>query len=238
MEWIQIAAEDGTFGAHVARPASAAPSAPAVIVVQEIFGVNADLRATCGELAGQGFVALAPDLFWRTQPRIEMNRLDEEEWKRGFALYQAFDIDRGVRDIAATIAAARELPGTSGRAGVTGYCLGGLLSFLTAARHTVDAAVAYYGGGTDRYVEEGRNLTSPTLLHLAGEDEYIPAQARLRIVSALADNPLVEIHTYPGCNHAFARHRGAHYNVDAAALANARTAAFFSRTLLAPTAAQ
>ena len=234
MEWIQIDAEDGTFGARVARPTPSVDLAPVVVVIQEIFGVNADLRATCRELSGQGFVAIAPDLFWRAQPRIEMNKLDEEDWKRGFALYQAFDIDRGVRDIAATIRAARDLTDASGRVGVTGYCLGGLLSFLTATRHTIDAAVAYYGGGTDRYVTEGVNLASPTLLHLAEDDEYIPAPARLRIVSALADNPLVEIHTYPGCNHAFARHKGAHYNADAAALANARTAALFARTLLVP----
>jgi carboxymethylenebutenolidase len=235
MEWIQIDAEDGTFGAGVERPVPAAGVAPVVVVVQEIFGVNADLRATCRELSGQGFIAIAPDLFWRTQPRIEMNKLDEEDWKRGFALYQAFDIDRGVRDIAATIGAARDLTGTSDRVGVTGYCLGGLLSFLTATRHVVDAAVAYYGGGTDKYVAEGVHLTSPTLLHLAEDDEYIPLQAQLRIASVLADNPLVEIHTYAGCNHAFARHQGAHYNAEAAALANARTAALFARTLLVPT---
>jgi carboxymethylenebutenolidase len=227
-EWIDIQAEDGTFGAYVARPAKAGP---AVLVIQEIFGVNADLRATCSELAAHGFVAISPDLFWRAAPRIDMNKLDEQEWKRGFELYQSFDFDRGVRDIGATIAATRKLDGTSGKVGVTGFCLGGLLTFLTATRQNVDAAVSYYGGGTEQHVAEGRNLKTPIMLHLAGDDEYMSKEAQAKIKEALGRNPLVEIHVYPGCKHAFARHRGAHYDAAAASLANSRTQAFFERHL-------
>jgi carboxymethylenebutenolidase len=228
-EWIDVNAEDGSFGAYVARPTVA--KAPAVVVIQEIFGVNADLRATCDELAAGGFVAVSPDLFWRVAPRIDMNKLDEGEWKRAFELYQSFDFDRGVRDIAATVAAARTMAGTSGKVGVMGFCMGGLLTFLTATRHTVDAAVGYYGGGTDQHVDEGKNLKSPLLLHLAEADEFIAAEAQARIKASLAKNPLVEIHTYPGCNHAFARHNGVHYNAQAAEKANRLTRAFFDRNL-------
>jgi carboxymethylenebutenolidase len=228
-EWLDIKAEDGQFGAYVARPAVA--KAPAVVVIQEIFGVNADLRATCAELAANGFVAVSPDLFWRSAPRIDMNKLDDADWKRGFGLYQSFDFNRGVRDIAATIAAARVLNGTSGKVGVTGFCMGGLLTFLAAARHDVDAAVSYYGGGTDQHVEEGKNLKSPTMLHLAEEDEYIGMDAQAKIKAVLGKNPLVEIHSYPGCQHAFARHNGVHYNAEAARLANGRTKAWFERNL-------
>jgi len=227
-EWIDIQAEDGTFGAYVARPAEAGP---AVLVIQEIFGVNADLRATCGELAAQGFVAISSDLFWRAAPRIDMNKLDEQEWKRGFELYQSFDFDRGERDIGATVAAARKLNGTSGKVGVMGFCLGGLLTFLTAARHNVDAAVSYYGGGTEQRVAEGENFKTPVMLHLAGEDEYMSKEAQAKIKEALGHNPLVEIHQYAGCNHAFARHKGAHYDAAAAALANSRTQAFLEQHL-------
>jgi carboxymethylenebutenolidase len=230
-EWIQVKAEDGSLGAYVARPTVA--KAPAVVVIQEIFGVNADLRATCDELASRGFVALSPDLFWRAAPRIDMNKLDEADWKRGFELYQSFDFDRGVRDIAATVAAARTLSGTSGKVGVMGFCMGGLLAFLTAARQNVDAAVEYYGGGTDQYVGEGKNLKSPLMVHLAEEDEFISKEAQAKIKSALAHNPLVEIHSYPGCNHAFARHKGVHYDAQAASRANGLTRAFFERNLRA-----
>jgi carboxymethylenebutenolidase len=228
-EWIDIKGEDGTFGAHVARPHGG--TGPVIVVIQEIFGVNADLRATCAELAALGYVALSPDLFWRVEHRIDMNTLDEKEWKRAFELYQAFDMDRGVQDIAAALAAARTLPGTTGKAGVLGFCMGGLLSFLTAARHDVDAAVAYYGGGIQDHTDEGKNLKTPTMLHLAEEDEFISKEAQAKIKAGLGGNPLVEIFSYPGCNHAFARHKGAHYNAAAAKLANGRTHEFFDRNL-------
>jgi carboxymethylenebutenolidase len=228
-EWIQVKAEDGSLGAYVARPA--AVKASAVVVIQEIFGVNADLRATCDELAAGGLLAISPDLFWRAAPRIDMNKLDEGEWKKAFELYQSFDFDRGVRDIAATVAAARTLDGTSGKVGVMGFCMGGLLTFLTATRHNVDAAVEYYGGGTEQYVGEGKNLKSPLMLHLAEEDEFISKEAQAKIKSGLAQSPLVEIHSYPGCNHAFARHKGVHYDAQAANRANALTRAFFDRNL-------
>ena len=228
-EWVDIKAEDGTFGAYVARPQAA--RAPAVVVIQEIFGVNADLRATCDELAAKGFVAISPDLFWRVEPRIDMNKLDEKEWKRASELYSSFNFDRGVRDIGATVAKARVLDGTSGKVGVIGFCMGGLLTFLTAARDKVDAAVGYYGGGTDQYVGEGKSLKSPTLLHLAEEDEYISKEAQAKIKAGLRDNSLVQIYSYPGCNHAFARHKGAHYNAASAELANSRTSDFLNRNL-------
>jgi carboxymethylenebutenolidase len=189
-EWMQVKAEDGSFGAYVARPALA--KAPAVVVIQEIFGVNADLRATCDELAAVGFVAISPDLFWRAAPRIDMNKLDEGEWKKAFELYQSFDFDRGVCDIAATVAAARGLQGASGKVGVMGFCMGGLLTFLTATRHNVDAAVEYYGGGTDQYVGEGKNLKSPLVVHLAEEDEFISKEAQAKIKSGLAQNRFVD----------------------------------------------
>jgi carboxymethylenebutenolidase len=228
-EWLKVKAEDGHFDAYVARPEAA--TAPAVVVIQEIFGVNADLRATCHELAAKGFVAVSPDLFWRSAPRIDMNTLDDAEWKKGFALYQSFDFDRGVRDIAATLAAARVLNGVSGKVGVMGFCMGGLLTFLTAARQSVNAAVSYYGGGIEGYVAEGSKLKSPTMLHLAEEDEYMSKDAQAKIKSALGGNPLVVIHSYPGCSHAFARHKGAHYDAAAAKLANSRTQAFFEKNL-------
>jgi carboxymethylenebutenolidase len=226
---ITITTPDGNFSAYLACPTAAI--APAVVVNQEIFGINADMRETCQELAAQGFIAICPDLFWRQEPGVELSHLSD--WPRALALYQAFDRAKGVADIAATLHAARSLPGASGKVGVMGYCLGGLMTFLTAARCGADAAVAYYGAETDQYVSEGPGITAPLLIHLAEEDEFISKDAQKAIIDALAAHPLVEVHRYPGCKHAFARHGGTHFDAQAAALANGRTQAFLARHLMA-----
>ena len=228
-EYITVATPDGSFQAYVARPDT--QSAPAIVVIQEIFGVNLDLRDTCDALAAQGYLAISPDLFWRLEPGVDMSDQTEAEWKKAFALYTAFDCDTGVADIAATLAAARALPGANGRVGIMGFCLGGLLTYLATARIGFDASVVYYGGGTEQHLDEAEQIKTPLMIHLGEQDEYIPKPAQTAITAAFADNPLAHVFTYPGCNHAFARHRGTHYDAAAAALANGRTADFFERHL-------
>ncbi|WP_394788736.1 dienelactone hydrolase family protein [Rhodoferax sp.] len=220
----RIATPDGIFDAYVAHPAAA--SAPVVIVIQEIFGINADMRETCDTLAAQGFMAICPDLFWRQERGVELSDQTDAEMSKAFALYSAFNVDSGVKDIAATMDVARMMAGSNGRVGVLGFCLGGLLSYLTATRHAPDAAVAYYGGGIDQHLQEAAALQTPLLLHLAEEDEYIHKDAQRLITQALQPKPQAETHSYAGCNHAFARHRGTHFNAVAAELANARSLRF------------
>lgn len=227
---IAINTPEGSFSAYIARPKLM--PAPVIVVVQEIFGVNADLRATCDELAAQGYLAVSPDLFWRMEPGVDMSDHSEAEWKKGIALYGAFDFEAGVADIAATMRVARTLPGANGKVGLMGYCLGGLMTFLTTAREGADASVVYYGGGIDKHLDEASNLRNPLLMHLAGDDEYIPADAQRAIIDALAGDETAEVFTYSGCSHAFARHGGKHFDRDAAALANRRTAEFFLTHLL------
>jgi carboxymethylenebutenolidase len=218
---ITIEGRDGAFGAYVARPKTL--PAPAVVVLQEIFGVNMDMRETCDELAARGFIAVCPDLFWRQEPGLDLNHWSDAEWKKGLALYAVYDRDKGVRDIVDTAHAAGRLEGASGKVGVMGFCLGGLMTFLTAAREKIDAAVAYHGGETEKYLDEADKITAPMLMHLAEEDEFISKEAQTKIKAALSNKPNVEIYSYPGCNHAFARHTGTHYNAAAAAKANGRT---------------
>ncbi|SFM69076.1 dienelactone hydrolase family protein [Variovorax sp. OV329] len=225
-ESIRIDSPDGSFMAYMARPG--ATPAPAVVVIHEVFGVNADLRQTCDELAAQGYLAICPDLFWRVEPGLDMTDRTEAERAKALALYNAFDLDTGVADIAATIDAARRLPECSGKVGVVGYCLGGLLSYLTAARVGADAAVAYYPGNADRHIDEAKDVDSPLIVHLAEEDEYIGKPAQRQIREALADRPMVQLFSYPGCGHAFARHRGMAFDAEAAALANRRTRDFLA----------
>ncbi|WP_437295593.1 dienelactone hydrolase family protein [Sorangium sp. So ce426] len=226
---LTVQTDDGSFDCYVARPGAAV--APVIVVIQEIFGVNAGIRSIADAYAEKGYIAVCPDLFWRAQRGVDMCESDEGDVAKGFALYGAYDFDKGPRDIAATVAAARAMPGASGKVGVTGYCLGGLLTFLTAARADADVFVAYYGGGTEKYVAEGVNIERPLLMHLAGDDEYIGEDAQATIRAALRDNQHVEIHTYPGRNHAFARPGGARYDAADATLANRRTDAFFKQHL-------
>jgi len=112
-----------------------------------------------------------------------------------------------------------------------GFCLGGLMTFLTAARYGVDAAVAYHGGDTEKYLGEVNGLDAPLLMHLAEEDEFISKPAQAEIKKALASKPNATVYSYPGQHHAFARHNGTHYNAAAAALANGRTSEFLHRRL-------
>jgi len=227
---ITIEGRDGAFGAYIARP-KASP-APAVVVLQELFGVNADIRKTCDELAEQGFIAVAPDLFWRQEPGVGLSVTSEPDWQYGLRLYQAYDRDAGARDVKDTVNAVRNLPECNGRVAVLGYCLGALMVFLTAVRcHGVDAAVAYHGGDTEKYLGEINGLHAPMLMHLAEEDEFISKAAQAEIKAALAKKPNTTVYSYPGQHHAFARHNGAHYNAAAAALANGRTSEFLHQQL-------
>lgn len=229
---IAITVPDGTFAAYRAAPAVLPASA--IVVLHEVFGVNADMRETCDALAAQGFLAICPDLFWRQQPGTDLDVRSEADWQTGLALYQAYDRDRGVEDIAATIRAAAMLDGATGKVGVLGYCLGGLMTYLAAARLPIDAGVAFHGADTERYLAEAPAISAPLLLHFAGEDEFMPQFARSAIASALAAHGNVEVFTYAGCHHAFSRHNGLHFDADAAALANRRTWSFFAAQLDRP----
>lgn len=226
---ITMQGRDGAFGAYVARP-KALP-APAVVVLHEVFGVNADIRKTCDELADQGFIAVAPDLFWRQEPGVDLSVDSESDWQHGLRLYEAYDRDAGARDVKDTADVVAKLPECSGRVAVLGYCLGGLMTFLTATRYGLDAAVVYHGGETEKYLGEVNGLEGPLLMHLAEEDEFISKPAQAAIKTALAGRPNATVYSYPGQHHAFARHNGAHYDAAAAALANARTSRFLHRHL-------
>ena len=225
-----IKTADGDFSAYVAAPEGDGPW-PAVVAVQEIFGVNKVMRDVCDGLAAQGYLAVCPDLFWRIEPGVDITDQSEAEWKKAFALYNAFDVDKGVEDIAATIAAVRADPRCGGKVGAVGYCLGGLLAWLTATRTDADAVVGYYGVGIENHMGEAEKLHNPVILHIAGEDGFVPKDAQARIRQALQNDARVEIFTYAGCDHAFARRGGQHFDADAAQLANDRTAAFFTRNL-------
>src|ERR1700732_3851762 len=230
MDHINVKGQGGTFLAYIARPKTS--PAPAVVVLQELFGVNADIRKHCDELAEQGFLAVAPDLFWRREPGVDLNVTSEADWQHGLRLYSAYDRDAGVRDIKDTIDAARSLPECNGKVALLGYCLGALMVFMTAVRSAgIDAAVWYHGADTEKYLGEVDGLRAPLLMHLAEEDEFISKAAQAEIKAALAKKPRTMVYSYPRQNHAFSRHGGAHYNAAASHLANGRTSKFLHQQL-------
>jgi carboxymethylenebutenolidase len=226
---IKIEGRNGVFAAYIGQP-EALP-APAVVVLHEVFGVNADIRRHCDELAEQGFIAVAPDLFWRQEPGVDLSVTSEPDWQHGLRLYQAYDRDAGAADVKDTADSVAKLPECTGKVAVLGYCLGGLMTFLTAVRFGVDAAVVYHGGDTEKYLGEVDRLHAPLLMHLAEEDEFISKPAQTEIKKALANKPNATVYSYPGQRHAFSRHNGAHYNAAAAALANGRTSEFLIKQL-------
>jgi carboxymethylenebutenolidase len=228
-----IKTPDGTFSAYVAAPKNlaAGKKATGILVIQEIFGVNNVMRDLCDGFAAQGYVALCPDIFWRQEPGIQMTDKTEAEWKRGFQLYQGFNEAKGVQDLIASLDHLRKLPNCNGKAGSVGYCLGGKLAYLMATRSNADANVSYYGGGIENLLNEASAITKPLLLHIAGDDEYMPKDAQAKIKETLTRNSAVSLHVYPGCGHAFARVGGGHWNAEAAKQANERTTAFFAKHL-------
>lgn len=228
-QYIPIKGRDGDFSAYRAVPASG--TGPGVLVLQEIFGVNANMRLICDGLAEAGFVALCPDLFWRIEPGIELDDHIDPDLKRAFALFTRFDVETGMRDIADSLSALRADTACTGKAGAMGYCLGGLLAYLTACRTDSDASVGYYGVGIDARLEEARDLDRPLLLHIAGKDQFVPPEAQAIIHDALDAHPAIRLEDYPDDDHAFARPGGLHYNETSAGQANGLTIRFLHDAL-------
>jgi carboxymethylenebutenolidase len=224
---ITISGPDGDFSGYLTTPASG--SGPGIVVIQEIFGVNKVMRDIADDLAAQGFVALAPDLFWRIEPGIDITDQTDAEWAKAFDLFGKFKSDTGIVDIKATIDTLRPL--TNGKVGAVGYCLGGLMAYLTACHTDIDASVGFYGVAINTKLDDAKGIKKPLMLHVAGKDEFVNPEAQAEMHKGLKTNAHVTLHDYPECDHAFARQGGKHYDKQAATDANARTLAFFKKHL-------
>lgn len=229
MSDITFKTADGTMGGYLALPAKL--PAPAILVIQEIFGVNQVMRDLCDAYAAEGYVAACPDIFWRIEPGIDITDKTEAEWKRAFELFGKFDVDQGIEDLKAALAQLRKRPEVAGKVGTVGYCLGGKLAYLMATRSDADASVSYYGVELAKYLDEAKGIARPLLLHVAGKDRFVPPEARAEVTKALKGHPQVTLHLYKNQDHAFARVGGEHYDTAAAKLANGRTASFFKTHL-------
>lgn len=229
-EWVDIQANDGgSFKAFVEMPKSR--SGPVIICIQEIFGVNHAMRDIAKFWADQGYIAIAPDLFWRQEPGVDITDKTDEEWKKAFSLFKGFDVDKGVDDLKATIAAARKMSAANGKVGTVGFCLGGKLAYLLACRSDADCNVSYYGVGIDELLDESKAIKRPLVMHIAEEDGFVSKDAQKKIKDGLRGVNAVTIYNYPGMDHAFARIGGVPYDEANANLANGRSLEAFKQTL-------
>jgi len=224
-QWIDIAAG---FAGWLALPP--AGRGPGLVLFQEIFGVNTHIRAVAEQYALDGFVVLAPDLFWRATPRVDLG-YDGADREQALALMQGYAAGDALADVAAGVAALRARPEVAAaRVGALGYCMGGRLAYLAAAGTDVDAAVAYYGGGIHGQLERAAAIRCPVQFHYAGHDEHIPPAAVQKVREAMAGKT-AEVHVYAGAQHGFNCWARASYHVLDEMPSDPRTLAFLAAAL-------
>lgn len=226
-QWIDVKGSGGSFGAYLALPP--AGRGPGLLLLQEIFGVNAHIRGVAEQYALVGFVVIAPDLFWRQGARIELG-YDGDDAERAYQLKGTVTQDAVVRDMQATLATLRARPECSGKAGAIGYCMGGRLAYTAAALCGVDAAVAYYGGGIQDLLHLANQINCPIQYHYAERDDHIPSSAVEAVQQAFVDKD-AEVYVYPDAQHGFNCWARASHHPAAAALAHGRSLTFLAQQL-------
>ncbi len=222
-EWVQLKAEDSNqLAAYVVLP-EAEPKA-ALVIVQEIFGVNAQMRKIAEEWASEGYLTIAPAMFDRFEKNVDLS-YDQQGFAKGFGLMKNFAPDMAPQTLDLNAAVEWLRGETEKPVGIVGFCFGGLMAWLGACRLKVDAAIGYYGGSIDKFANEEPQC--PVMLHFGGDDSYIPAEARDTIQTA---HPEVPLFVYEGAGHAFARSLDpTHYAAEATTLAKKRSLLFFEQ---------
>lgn len=223
---IEIAASGGgEFDAYLALPGKS--PAPGIVMLHEIFGVTDWIKETANLFAENGFCVAAPDMFWRLEPNFVGDHDDPAQTEKGRRYKQEIDHGKAMDDIAAVIARLKSMPDCNGKVGVTGFCTGGTLTFLAAARLDIDAAAAYYGTQIHEFLDEGKNINCPTIFHMGDRDDRVPEGLPDMVRAAVAGVPDVALHLYEA-GHAFANtHRPDYYSQPASRDAHARTFELF-----------
>lgn len=219
------APDGGTFDGYVSLPESG--RGPGVLVLQEIFGVNKYVRDVCRRVSELGYVAMAPDVFWRIEPNVDVNGAD---MAGAFGYIRQYDWAQGVQDLAAALAHLKALPETGGRAGAMGFCMGGTTSFALACIADPDVVVSYYGSGVPDWLPRADTCAKPIMLHFGGNDEYIPTEAIEAVQAWAADRPNVEVHVFDS-GHAFDNNFSGFSDPPAAAAAWELTTQFLAKHL-------
>ena len=222
------AADGGTFEGYLALPG--AGSGPGLILAQEIFGINRHMREVADLYAEEGYVVLAPDLFWRLAAGVELG-YEAVDLETAFSFHERFGIDQGVHDINDAIRALRARPECNGKVGVLGFGLGGRMAYLAAARLKIDAAVSYYGMELEQHLEEARSVHCPIVFHFGEQDGYTPPAVREAVRSAFTGRKNAGIYVYAGADHGFNNPSRSNFNKSAATLAHSRTIGLLHRAI-------
>ena len=228
-EFIEITGDDGfRFRAYRASPPGG--RGPGLLVQQELFGLNRQIRAVCDRFAEEGYTVLAPDLFARIERAVDLG-YGPDDFKKAMSLYARFDEAQALKDIGDAVRALRALPECTGKVGTIGFCLGGKLVVPTAARYEIDCAISYYGVGIENYLEEAARIRCPMVFHFAELDSYAPPDITARIRAAFSPRPEVKFYSYPGVDHAFASVERPSFNKSAAQMAYSRSIACLRRAI-------
>jgi carboxymethylenebutenolidase len=219
--WISVdSASGGTFKAYVSLPPTG--FGPGLLIIQEIFGVNKHIKEVCDQYANDGFVAVAPDIFWREKPLIDL-AYDSESVKTGKKLFNNLNIHLTASDLQRTVEAIKHIPSCNGKVGSIGFCMGGLLSYVSAARAGVDSAVSYYGSGIENYFELAQDITCPILFHFADKDNYISNKTVNIIKNNICKKKYARIVVHKDVNHGFNCWYRPSWNQSAAATARGQS---------------
>lgn len=222
-EWIEIpAADGGTISAYLTRPAKT--PAAALVLVPEVFNVNDHIRAVADSYAADGFLVLAPDLYWRQQPKTYLP-YDDEGLRKARLLWAALDVEQFAIDVGDVVAALRARSDCTGKIGILGFCIGGTVAYLASAKHSINAAVSYYGIRIDEHLDRADHLQCPILFHFAGNDAHIPLETVKPIVKRAAESPQMTVQIYESAGHGFNRKGYSQYHETSAELARKRTLA-------------
>ena len=200
VEAVPIDGGGATMSAFLAVPERG--SGPGLVLYPEIFGANRHMRGRATQLAEWGYTTLLVDSFWRTHPGHDIDEHDADAMARAAPVLGRLDLDQAVRDGLRALEHLRGLP-EARDAGVFGYCLGGMLAYLSAAEGAPAVAVCYYPSGSDQRLDAAARIECPTLFHFGATDEYLPPDIADRMRDATAGNPEVEIHVHPDAGHAF-----------------------------------
>lgn len=220
--------DEGQIPAYVATPAG--PAKAAIIVIPEIFGVNPGIRKKCDDWAAQGYLSVAPDIFWRFAPGVELDPDVPEQLQEAFGYFGQYDADLGVKDIEALIHWIRREKGVE-KVGLVGFCLGGRMAYLAAARTDISASVGYYGVMIDQMLGESHAIANPLMLHIPTADGFVGPEAQAAMHAGLDPHPKVTLHDYEGLDHGFAAETGNRRDEAGANLADQRTRDFFAEHL-------
>ncbi len=218
----------GSIPLYVVKPAGTPRGA--VIVIQEIFGINPGIKQKADDWAAQGYLAVAPDVFWRQEPGLEFNPDVPEEFQKAVGYMMKHDFDLGIQDVEAVIHWIRREQGVA-KVGLVGFCMGGKIAYMAAARTDLDASVGYYGVGIDQMLNESHAIAKPLLLHVPTADGFVPAAAQKAMHDGLDGNAHVTLYDYEGLDHGFADTFGARRDEAGAKLADKRTEEFFAANL-------